>query len=62
MSKEWNVNAFQNSYRATNLQEQHYWAPEVTLEGSTYLTEERNGSKGPNLDVEDKDDDIIIIK
>jgi hypothetical protein len=33
-----------------------HWALEVTLEGATCLLEERNGSKGPNLDDDDDDD------
>jgi hypothetical protein len=30
-----------------------YWTPEVTLEISAYLMEERKGSKGQNLYVDD---------
>jgi hypothetical protein len=32
-----------------NLSDKIHWTSEITLEGSTYLTEEGNGSKGPNL-------------
>jgi hypothetical protein len=33
------------------------WTPQVKLEGSTYLIEEWNGSKCPNVDVVNDDDD-----
>jgi hypothetical protein len=36
-----------------------HWTPQVTLEGSTYSIEERNWSKGPNL--EDDDDDKTFV-
>jgi hypothetical protein len=37
-----------------------HWTPQVTLEGSTYSIEERNGSKSPKL--EEEDDEIILLK
>jgi hypothetical protein len=38
------------------------WTPQVTLVGSAYSIEERNGSKGPNLEYDDDDDDDVSLK
>jgi hypothetical protein len=37
-----------------------HWTPKVTLEGPPHLTEERNGSKGPNFNVVDDVDDYVV--
>jgi hypothetical protein len=37
-----------------------HWTPVVTLGGSTYLIDERNGSKGPYLGAAAADDDRTI--
>jgi hypothetical protein len=34
-----------------------HWTSEIELEGSTYLAEERDGSKDPDLYIDDDDDD-----
>lgn len=58
--KERNRNEFHESKGLYIWRNMTHWTPKVTLEGSTYLIEERNGSKRPNLDVAydgDVDDD-----
>jgi hypothetical protein len=37
-----------------------YWTPEVKLEVLTHFREEWPGSKGPNFDVKDDDDQQLV--
>jgi hypothetical protein len=58
--KEWYLNASQNSLDSTQRNKIHL-TPEVRLERSYYLIEERNGWKEPNLCLDDDVDDFNNI-